>query len=192
MICGKGGSYYDGTLWFIKVILLLYIAFYVSSLLKKKQVRLSILALLILGVAFFVSCYMNTWMSISVPLFFLGVVIADCPYYISKHFWVLSIFYLAVCVACVLLIADALIIHAVINYVAILSIITIAYFVNIRLVGTAAIVGALSFEIYLTHNKARMLSFALWEHPSIWMYLLMITILTILFHYIKIVIIPEY
>lgn len=192
IIYSKGGAYFDGTLWFIKVLLLLYIAFYISTLLKKKEVRLCVLALLIIVVALFVACFMNAWMAISVPLFFLGAVIADSPSYISKHFLVFSILYLAVCTACVLLISNALIIHAAINYVVVLVMIAIAYFVNIRLVGTAAILGALSFEIYLTHNKARLLSFALWEHPSIWIYFLIITVFTILFHYIKKIVIPKY
>lgn len=192
IINSNGGSYFDGTLWFIKVLLLLYIVFYISSLLKKKEVRLCVLAMLILGVVLIVSCCMNTWMAISVPLFFIGVVMADCPSYISKHFLVFSMSYLSVCVVCVLLIADALIIHGAINYVVVLVMIAIAYFVNIRLVGTAAILGALSFEIYLTHNKARLLSFALWEHPSIWMYFLIITVFTILFHSIKKIVIPKY
>lgn len=192
IINSKGGSYFDGTLWFVKVLLLLYIAFYISTLLKKKKVRLCVLALLIIVVALFVACFMNAWMAISVPLFFIGVVIADSPSYISKHFLVFSILYLAVCAACVLLIADPLIIHSVINHVVVLAMITISYFVNFRLVGVAAIVGALSFEIYLTHNKARILSFALWEHPSIWMYFLIMTVFTILFHYIKKVVLPKY
>ncbi len=37
IINSKGGSYFDGTLWFIKVLLLLYIAFYISTLLRKSS-----------------------------------------------------------------------------------------------------------------------------------------------------------
>lgn len=192
LLNSEAGSYFDGTLWFIKVLLLLYIAFYISSLMKKKEVRLCVLALLCCIVVLIVSCCMNTWMAISVPLFFIGAIMADSPSYISKHFLLFSCSYLAVCVACVWLIADALIIHACCNYLVVLAMIIVAYFVNIRLVGTATILGVLSFEIYLTHNKARLLSFALWEHPSIWMYFLILTLFTILFHFIKKRVIPKY
>lgn len=190
--CSNTGAYFDGTLWFIKVLLLLYIAFFVSTCMKNKTKRLIVLALLTVGVVFFVSFFMKTWMAISVPLFMIGVCVADCPEFFRKHFWIFVFSFVAACVFIVLLFKQALVIHALINYLVVLAMITIAYYTNVKFVGVSALVGVFSFDIYLTHNKARMLTFALWEHPSYWVYLLIMVVFTVIFHYLKRVILPKY
>ena len=91
--CSNTGAYFDGTLWFIKVLLLLYLAFFVSTCMKNKTKRLIALAILTVGVAIFVSYFMKTWMAISVPLFMVGACVADCQDFFQESF---------LCVLCII------------------------------------------------------------------------------------------
>ena len=191
-LCSNTGAYFDGTLWFIKVLLLLYVALYISACFKNKATKMIVLGVLIVGVTLFVSFFMRTWMAVSVPLFMIGVCVADCPEFFRKHFWVFVFSFVAACVIFVLIFKQALVIHAIINYLVVLAIIIIAYFANVKFVGVSALVGVFSFDIYLTHNKARMLTFALFDHPAYWIYLLIMIAFSIIFHYVKKVILPKY
>lgn len=190
--CSNTGAYFDGTLWFIKVLLLLYLAFFVSTCGNNSAKRLIVLAVLTVGVMFFVSTIMRTWMAISIPLFWIGVYVADCPAFYRNHLCALVFSFIVFCLVTVLLFYQPLIIHAAINYLVVLGMIVIAYYFKVKLIGVSAQLGVYSFDIYLTHNKARMLTFAIWDHPSYLVYLLIMVFFAVMFHLMRRVFLPNY
>lgn len=148
-------SFQDSVLWFVKVIMALYISFYMYHVAKKKS-KIAALALLIvesLIVSIVTYVLIAPFASVSVFAFVLGVVVSDYNQVISNNKWISFfcgislIVVIAVCVR-----HNSFFLHGCINYVILLCFILSLSLFEIRL-DSNKYFGSLSYDLYLTHNK---------------------------------------
>lgn len=189
-LSGDGGMYFDSVMWFMKVLLMMYISFWFYATVKKSfQYNRTVLPLLTITVftliVVLVVCkFMRPWMAISVPLFLFGVSVADYPKCVSKYFWVIVVGIIAICVTVTLITRSEFIVHIAFNYVFVMVMLMTVYLLNIR-VRLPAGIGSWQFDVYLTHNKARMLLFGMCSQPSLLSFLLTTSLFTVIQHYSK-------
>lgn len=148
----------DGILWYVRVIAVMYLLFYGYTLLRNcEKWRMPAL---IIGTTFaytFVYYRHASYCAISVPLFTLGIVLAEFNDLCAKVFrcWAWLLLWL-VAITLVMLILYCLYgnlyAHSLLNYYVVTAIVTLCAFVSIN-VTPPAWLGGMSYDIYLTHYK---------------------------------------
>lgn len=153
----------DPVLWFIKVLIILYVGFFLFSLIlriKKTGYAIIVLFLSILGACFF-SFYTNGSFGINsisgIPLFGVGVISALYPLRVYKGLHI-SIIPLVACFMCVSLFMSfyprfiANVVHVAADYVTVGII--ILFFTHFSFsFKVPVILALLTFDIYLVHFK---------------------------------------
>lgn len=148
----------DGILWYVRVIAVMYLLFYGYTLLRKhEKCRMPAL---IIGTALayaLVYFWQEAWCAISVPLFTLGVILADYNKVCTKLFknWAwLMLFIVTITVVMLILyrLYGNLYAHSLLNYYVVTAIVVICAFVPIN-VTPPTWMGGISYDIYLTHYK---------------------------------------
>lgn len=162
-------SFADPAMWYIRATLILYCLFYIFALLKRKNIKVALVCLSIFAVISTVFIYLTfaNYAAISIPIFFIGVF---ASIYKEKHLGICNVVSVAALIVSILeaiaLFAMhspyAFIAHAVFNYIAIALLIEIFTIKNIRW-RVPAFIGAISFDIYLVHNKVLMLLWAMYD-----------------------------
>ena len=144
----------DGVLWFIKVILVLYAIFYLfTSVRERNRIIASIvLAIFILTTTFMASIFIASYAAISIPYFALGVGVSLLRERPSQMILTSSGILLLVGAASLLLLEKSLFGHSAINVVCIGIFILLFSITNIN-IKIPAFFGAISFDLYLVHNK---------------------------------------
>lgn len=144
----------DGILWFVKVIFVCYILFRIYLISKSRK-----LIILFFGtsiVYFFVYVYFASYAAISIPLFSLGILVADYNSFFSRL--ARSAWMFAVMVAITLLMVGLYIwqgnlyLHCLTNWYAVSVLVVVCSSLNIEIKAPSEI-GGVSYDIFLTHNK---------------------------------------
>lgn len=149
----------DGVLWFIRCLLQLYIAFALYSVLRlyfeSSLIRiflLSILATLMFCLQYFT---VADYSSISVPLFFLGICVAEfkkIKVYLTNKWISTGVMLLIIALAWILR-HKTLFVHACFNYLFILLWMMFAARKTIRFKAVPKWMATMSFDVYLVHMK---------------------------------------
>ena len=147
----------DGILWFVRVIMVMYIIFYGYSVIRSnKHWRLAYLAASTAIVYTIICFWLESWCAISVPIFTLGVMLAEYNDYVWRitHGWQLFMWLLLITIFWGILYMHFgnLYAHALINYYVITAVITICSYKRIAVI-VPDWVGGVSYDIYLTHHK---------------------------------------
>lgn len=150
-------SFGDGILWFIRVIALMYVLFALYVRLPRRPVLRFVL--LLTGTAMAYACvytFEAPWAAVSVPLFALGIIVAEHPRRICRvcRSWWFAVWLLSLALVFFVLyqMYGNLYLHSLSNYLVITSIILLASLRNVQ-VQIPEWVGGASYDIYLTHNK---------------------------------------
>lgn len=182
----------DGVLWFVKVLLVLYLCFGIFGWIRARSGHtVSILCLnLLTAAAIAVTLLilrMRDYNIISIPLFTVGVI--SSLYNkgeIQRTFIYLGTWCAGVMILVLLLGAKTLTINALINYVLFFfAIYLLAKFPIKKKLVVPAVVGDISFDIYLVHNKAFMALKVLLPVVPLYSFVGLSAAATILFYLIR-------
>ena len=159
----------DNVLWFIKILLFLYITFYIFSRLNRINMSYGIISLLIMTLLVcFISYYtIGNYSYISIPIFSIGIIYSI---YQDKALTLQNPFLTTIILASIIIGISALLcsniffmMQALINYIIILLFIIYKDKISTNKENRLE---NISYDIYLTHNKVLML-FQLYFVPSL-------------------------
>lgn len=179
LACAEGGGVWvfltdfgDGALWFVKVLIVLYAMFYLYTLLLAKvpKASLPILITMTLLMTVGVNVIMADSQAISVPFFFLGVVLSQSKHHKDKSFLICVAIISITLIFQYLFIRHALWVHSIINGIVIANLIAICSYKEIS-IKIPAVLGTISFDLYLIHNKVLMSLKGNLDYVSIWAFL---------------------
>lgn len=145
----------DSVLWFVKVLIILYACFYLFCVIRQryKKASLLFLTLAVIGAALFTGYKMYGFMTISIPFFFVGIVLSLNK---QKKGLLISMMLLGLIMISEFMIFNFnLALHNAFNVFAIALLIITFSIKNIEL-RIPSIMAAMSFDIYLVHNKVLM------------------------------------
>lgn len=178
----------DAALWFIRSLLQLYFVFFVFVKLLRKNRLKSAWTVIVAGtiLVYLIKCISNEYQSIAIPFFSIGV-FASC--YKSKiwHGLHISLLPMAVClIGALLLHNDPTISELLIpNYLFMMCLIFVCTNFKPEL-PTVPLLGALSFDIYLVHNKISDYVFGfLCREISIWQFALLTLVLAGILYFLR-------
>lgn len=148
----------DGVLWFIKVIAMLYMFFegYVFIRIRYNRFRLAYLMSVTVLAYIIVFVTLHDWCALSVPMFTVGVLVADYnkKFYKIIHGYgvLLWLVLITVIMAGLFHLFGNLYAHALFNYYVVTAIVAVCAFwsPSFKIRGW---MGDYSYDIYLTHNK---------------------------------------
>ena len=183
----------DGVLWFVKVLLVLYLCFGIFGWIRARSGHtVSILCLnLLIAAAIAVTLLilrMGDFTIISIPLFTVGVISSlynkgeTQKTFAYLGAWCAGI----ICLLILLSGVSTLLIHALINYVTIfVAIFLLVKFPIKKNLVVPFVVGDISFDIYLVHNKALMTLKVLLPVVPLYYFVGLSAVATILFYLIR-------
>lgn len=172
-------SFQDSVLWFVKVIMILYVVFFVYHIIKKKNNNIGLCVLIIQSVFVTIATYylIAPFACVSIFAFALGIIVSDYNQFISRNKWsflIIGIMTISF-IACIIR-HNSFFLHGCINYVLLIVIILVFCLFEIRL-KSQKYLSNLSYDLYLTHNK-----FKIWMvtyYPSMNVFLFVISIMVI-------------
>lgn len=179
----------DGALWFIRVILLMYLAFYVfSSMRPKYGIQSHIIFVLSLFAIYVCTSILEAdWAAISIPLFYIGTLASvnkSIPY--KGILLPLIGVSVLVCGASLFFFSKELAAHAFINYVMMIGLFLILLHSSwSKRIKCPVIMGAISFDIYLVHNKCINEMKHFFSYFGIWEWAITSIILAFAFYYFR-------
>ena len=181
----------DGVLWFIRCLLLLYATFWIYSELKRrvngKGKRLLILGFMAVLTTSLWGIVWSDTSSISIPMFYLGVVVAEfkeCKL-VFKKLWVYLALVLLIGVICILWHHHMLVFHAAFNYLFVLSWIATSSKWQIWSPAIPQWIGQLSFDVYLVHMKCLLFLQTCMFAVPLWAFTGLTAVVTLLFHHFR-------
>lgn len=146
----------DEVLWFVKVLIGLYALFYIYCIIRRYNRFLSTVFLIIAtaGSSASVAFLMRDFQAISVPFFFLGIILSLDKEKKGVQISIVLLSLIAI-IEFATLNSLSLAVHNVIDVVAIAVLIIVCSikYIEIRI---PSFIAALSFDIYLVHNKVLM------------------------------------
>ena len=148
----------DGILWFVKCLLILYVEFYLYTWVRKITENNIVRVCAIVAmccVTFVYQYHIADYSAVSVPLFFIGVMITDfhgVNKVLSKSIGI-GLLVVIMSVFCILFRENYLFIHSMINYFVIFIWVFLSNQYNFTISSLPKFLGPLSFDIYITHNK---------------------------------------
>lgn len=183
----------DGVLWFVKVLIVLYLCFGIFIWIRERYSHIvSIICLNLLTVGAIAVALlllqMRDYQTISIPLFTIGVIASlynngeTQKTFAYLGAWCVGI----ICLLILLSGVSTLLIHVLINYVTIfIAIFLLAKFPVKKKLVVPAVVGDISFDIYLVHNKALMALKVLLPVVPLYSFVGLSAAATILFYLIR-------
>lgn len=181
----------DGILWFVKCLLLLYLFFFLYAWTRGKfstvWVRLLTIGILTLF-SFVIQYNIADFSSISIPLFYLGIVVADFKQIklIFQKKWVIGSLVSVIFLIMFLFRHNMLFIHAVFNYLFIFLWIVFSSNYIFRLLNIPKCLGNLSYDVYLVHNKCLIFLRAYFSVVPLWIFVMSSIVISILFYKLRI------
>lgn len=185
----------DEVMWFVRVIIVLYLFFYLFRWLDVKICKvkdfsyISLINLLVLGtIATYLVRRAGIGDPISVPLFFIGTAIARWPGKAKRIFrsvpFLLMVLILIVAIT-YLWRSDNRVLHGLINYFVMTAFVSLLAFVDICIDRLPKWVGSCSYDLYLVHYKAHLLLVFLCGVDLLWMFVLGTGLATIGFYQLR-------
>lgn len=179
----------DEVLWFINSIILLYVAFRIYVFARQYIYKNQWLLLLILGCLTYIFLYVfNIGSTLSVPIFFIGVVVAQYGKFIRSFILNKKTLFIALVIYLILLYFfrhDNYLLHGWCNYFVITLFIWIICRWNITLPPMPKWIGACSYDLYLVHWKVHLAILYFCGVDRMWMFLLYTAIITIVFYNLR-------
>lgn len=180
----------DGALWFIKTILLLYLAFYVfvNEYQKNKYAAHILFILLVCIIYMYNNFNIGDWSAISIPMFYVGTLLSlnkqNAFKGVIAPFTVIAIL---VCGISFYLGGLSLGGHALINYIVMIALMLAIIFTAVGKVEfrCSAILGALSFDVYLTHNKVLYVLKDTTDFLPVWQWIIVTVVATIMLYTVR-------
>ena len=180
----------DEVMWFVNSIIIMYVAFrvylMVSSRISYRYQQLMLIAICILtysGLRYF-----SIGSTLSVPLFFVGVAVAQYGKQIRSIFRIVWIVAALTLVALVLLWFfrhDNYLLHGWGNYVTMGVLLWIFSRWNIVITALPKWVGLCSYDIYLVHHKVLLALAWFMKADSVWIFISSTVIMTFLFYSLR-------
>lgn len=195
VVTGALWKFNDGVLWFVRAIICLYVAFCIYVWVRNKLNRrrecagvLLLIAALSTSFLYFVRIVPYPVHASSVMLFFLGVELAERPDMFVKvirlkYPVVLAFIALIVCAAVCRYNAD--VVHGVIDYLVIMSGVVFFSLYDVKILKLPAWMGSASYDMYLVHNKAKMLLVANMKFVPLWAFAGLAAVFTIVFYHFR-------
>ncbi len=152
-------SFYDPVLWFVKIIILFYglLFLYKKIKISNKLFEIIILLISILFCTIFVGYTIGAFASVSTPSFFIGVYTADNPNMSKKRYIQYVVIVLTMVLLSLLLVGDIVLsVHGLISIFMLLLMVCIFSYYNIS-ISTPKVYGDISYDVYLVHNKVKIL-----------------------------------
>lgn len=179
----------DEVLWFVRTIIILYAVFFLYILLFSHIPKWGnvLLMLFMTATATFGVKYWGLGDPISVPLFFVGMAVAQWPEQV-KHLlrsWISVLLFLIIVGVAILGRFDNRILHGVINYAAILCLLILCAFYNIHVNTLPKWLGECSYDLYLTHNKIHLLIIRLFAIDRLWMFVVGASVAAFMFYNLR-------
>lgn len=179
----------DEVLWFVRTIIILYAVFFLYIILFSQIPKWGnvLLMLFMTAMVTFGVKYWRLGDPISVPLFFVGMAVAQWQEQV-KHLlrsWIPVLLFLIIVGVAILGRFDNRILHGVINYAAILCLLILCAFYNIQMTTLPKWVGECSYDIYLTHNKIHLLIIHLFTIDRLWMFVVGASVAAFLFYSLR-------
>ncbi len=176
----------DEVMWFIRVILIMYIFFYIYSLASRRSAKSKPFLLIANAIiAYLVIRIFNIGSSLSVPLFFLGMAVAEFPKFFKIIFSNIPVIIALLAIAVIsawLFRHDNYLLHGLINYFCIGVLLVVFANFNITLSRFPAWIGNSSLDVYLVHYKVHLLILHYVAIDTLWMFLLGTSISAFLFY----------
>lgn len=180
----------DDVMWFVKTLTLQYLFFSIYSFFRQTRPHYKSLVLIIITIAsFFISYSVVLRHAISLPLFYLGIWIADNPSLsrkLLKSIVVPSGLILLMLATCYIGRHNAMILHILFNYIVVLIALIALSLFRISISNLPSIIGQGSFDVYLVHNKVIMSMRHIWGVFPLWSFMLATIITTIIFGYFRV------
>lgn len=185
-------NFNDEVLWFVRIIIILYLTFYVYCVVHKiigkyySRSFADIFLLLIFSISSYVFlCHIIGFVhGSSVLLFFLGMSIAKYNFYylklIRKIYPILLVFTIIILLTFIKR-HDAEWIHLLINYFCIFSAIVLFAFFNLR-IQVPKLMGEISYDVYLVHNKFLLILKSIYTVAPLWQFVVFTIMGSLLFH----------
>lgn len=172
----------DGVLWFIKVLIVLYITFYVFSLILKLNTAIALIFLAICSMT--LTYIFSSFEAISIPLFYFGILISLVNSTKSSTHIALSCIFTLLIFGFVLFLKASYTINILIN-ISVIILLIIAFSIRKFDIKVPAILGLISFDIYLVHHKVIMVMRENGEPISLLNLLLMVSITSFMFYLLR-------
>lgn len=172
----------DGVLWFIKVLMVLYATFYIFSIILKLN---SVAAIIFLAICAVTLTFLYSPLeAISIPLFYLGVLVSFVngkkysTYIVLGCIFTLSIFEF------IIFHKTSHASHAITNLI-VITLLGLVFSMKKIDIKVPSILGLLSFDIYLVHHKVIMVMRENGEPISLLNLLLMVSITSFMFYLLR-------
>ena len=176
-------GFYDGVLWFVKVLIVIYLAFYAFSALRPINETFAWLLFVILTIVIQVctNYYIASYAILSIPFFTIGVFASEFK---DRCFGGFNVSMLPLVVYPAIAIMLNIHIVVVINSIVIITLISICTRWDIK-VTCPTILSTLAFDIYLVHNKILMMGRTYTDVFHIWEFVLFTIIAALSFYFIR-------
>lgn len=176
----------DGVLWFVKILVQLYIIFFLFSLLYQWNQRLAVSFLWIMTIAFniYVALTKAAHESISIVYFTLGVQMSIYKIKSKKDLSLYIVLMSLICLFNYLSVGWSTAQHAIINAFC-LGILMCALCLKRIDIKIPTILALLSFDLYLTHNKVLMILKDNTNSVELWSFIGLTTMATLTFYFFR-------
>lgn len=176
----------DDVMWFVKTLALQYLFFCLYTTVRQRYPSFRLYFLFLISViAFIISWLVEIRHAISLPLFYLGIMIADFEKPCRKA---LSKVLLTVCLMVAMLgicywgRSNMMTFHIMFNYIALLPVLLFFANYKVSFERIPSWIGGSSFDVYLVHNKALMLLCHSMGIVPIWLFVTVTTATTASFY----------
>ena len=176
----------DDVMWFVKTLALQYLFFCLYTTVRQRYPSFRLYFLFLISViAFIISWLVEIRHAISLPLFYLGIMIADFEKPFRQAFGnvVIMVGIMIVMLGiCYWGRRDMMTFHIMFNYIALLPILFFLarYKVSFKLIPSW--IGGESFDVYLVHNKGLMLLRHYLGIIPLWLFVIVTIMLTVVFY----------
>lgn len=171
----------DGVLWFVKVLIIQYVLFYLFTIIHTYNKFLASSALLgtSLLLSILIANISSEFQAISVPLFSLGVFMSLYKG-TKKQLCYYALYVGLITVLWFILFDTNIAFHFVINMLILTSIVVVLTIKHVE-IKIPAILGVISFDIYLIHNKVILGLKDNIEFIPLWLFIITTVVATYLF-----------
>lgn len=191
LICHILWGWFDGILWFIKVILILYVIFYFQTCLCKyinqKYVSFIWFAITVIACTSFFFMF-DTYMARSVPFFFIGVAASRYSeeiYKMAQKPLLDFLFFLAIILITILLRSNTIVIHTSVDIIFVLFLLILCSYTKLDFKEVNPIVSGGTYDIYLTHYKIIYWASFVGYSLSLWKFVTLVLVIATLFSVIR-------
>ncbi len=180
----------DGILWFVKCLLILYVEFYLYAWVRKiteKDIVRVCAIFAMCCVTFVYQYHIADYSAVSIPLFFVGVIITDFHWvnkFLSQSISI-GLLIVIMFVFCLLFRENNLFIHTMLNYFVIFIWVFFSNQYNFTISSLPKFLGPFSFDIYLTHNKCLQTMIYYMAYAPFWLFVGSTLVVSVFLFYIR-------